>query len=214
MYDTKSYGLPEDIKKHIRKLTIKRILIFVAVFGFCGVIMWYYRADIFPFWLTWRRGILFVVLVIAPFASTRVPFCFFNSNWRGKVEDIKYHTSSSIWAHASAGKSAVRAGTKTIVARSSDSGRKIGYRSRYTVDVAVRREDGSLKRAKVNTFGGAISNYKIGDTVIHFKGLEELLIISAQDDGFLNCVVCGCNNPKTRDNCFGCGHTLLKEYDR
>lgn len=213
MYNTKNYELPADINNHIRNITLKKLLIFAGVFGFCGIIMWYYREDIFPFWLTWRRGILFTVLLIAPFATTGVPFCFFDSNWRGKVVDIKYYTSSSIWAHASAGKSVARAGHKTIVARSSDSGKRIGYSSRYTVDVVIKRDDGSLKRAKVNTFGGAISNYKIGDTVIHFKGLRELLIISALDDGFLNCVVCGCNNPKTRDNCFGCGHTLLKSYD-
>ncbi len=212
--NTKNYELPSDIALWVRNNRMKKVLMFLFIEVFCLFVMWYYREEIFPFWQTFRRGIFFTVLVIAPFVFTKVPFCFIDKNWRGKITDIKYYTDDSIWAHVSSGKSVVRAGNRSVVARSSDSGKRLGYRSRYTVDVVVKRDDGSLKSAKVSTFGGAISSYKIGDTAIHFKGVEELLILSALDDGILNCIVCGCNNPKTRDYCFGCGYTLLKEYDK
>lgn len=211
-YNVKSYELPRDVAEYVKACRIKKLAAFGGILLFCIVLMTYYRADIFPFWLSWRRGILFAVLVLAPFVFTGVPFCFMDSNWRGEVIDINYFTAGSIWAGASAGKSSVRMGTKSIVYRTSDS-KKIGYSARYTLAVTVKKSDGSIKREKVSTFGGTISNYKIGDTVIHFKGLRELLIISKQDDGILNCVVCGCNNPKTREDCFSCKHTLLKDYD-
>jgi hypothetical protein len=202
VYGINNYELPSDIKRHVRYTLAKKLLIFFAVLVFCATVMWYYRADIFPFWLTWRRGILFTVLVISPFASTRVPFCFIDSNWRGKIIDVEYYTEFRIGT-----------GGSIRYAPGKQATAKRGINSRYTVAVTAKREDGSIKKVKVSTFGGTTSEYKVGDSVIHFKGLKNLLIISAQDDGFLNCVVCGCNNPKTRDNCFGCGHTLLKEYD-
>lgn len=202
-YNTRTYGLPEDIRAFARKNALKKLLIFGAVLTFCIVMLWYYREDIFPFWLSWRRGILFTALVVVPFASTGVPFCFIDSNWQGVVVDVGYYTES----HIGAGGSVRYAPGKQATA-------KRGINTRYTVAVTAKRSDGSLKKVKVNTFGGTISEYKIGDTVIHFKGIKNLLIISKQDDGFLNCVACGCNNPKTRDLCFGCRHTLLKEYDK
>lgn len=196
----------------VRNSIAKRLLKFALILIFCVVMLWYYREDIFPFWSTVRQGILFAVLVVLPFAVTGVPFCFIDKNWRGEIIDINYFTAGSIWAGASAGKSSVKLGSKSIVYRTSDS-KKLGFSARYTLAVTVKMDDGSIKKEKVSTFGGIISSYKIGDTVIHFKGIRELLIISKNDDGMLNCVVCGCNNPKTRDNCFGCGHTLLKAYD-
>ncbi len=201
-YDTKVYGLPEDVERFAKNKAAKKLLLFGGILLFCLVMLFYYKEEIFPFWLSWRRGILFSVLVIAPFAVTGVPFCFFNGNWKGTVVDVAYYTESRIGT----GGSVRYAPGKQAVA-------KRGINTRYTVAVTAKRDDGSLKRVKVNTFGGALSEYKVGDTVIHFKGISNLLIISKKDDGFLNCVVCGCNNPKTRDKCFGCGHTLLKEYD-
>lgn len=201
-YDTRTYGLPEDVRLFARNRAAKKLLLFAGIVIFCAVMLFYYREDIFPFWLSWRRGILFTVLTVVPFVATGVPFCFTDSNWRGTVVDVEYFTESRIGAGGSVRYAPGRQATA-----------RRGINTRYTVAVTARRDDGSLKRVKVNTFGGALSEYKTGDTVIHFKGIDNLLIISQKDDGFLNCIVCGCNNPKSRDNCFGCGHTLLKEYD-
>lgn len=201
--DTKNYELPSDIAMWVRKNRTKRVLKYVLIEAFCLFIMWYYRGEIFPFWLTFRQGIFFTVLVFAPFVVTRVPFCFMDKNWRGVVVDVGYYTESRIGN-----------GGSVRYAPGKQATAKRGINKIYTVAVTAKREDGSLKKVKVNTFGGAMSEYKIGDTVIHFKGIKNLLIISKLDDGMLNCVVCGCNNPKTRDICFGCRHTLLKEYDK
>lgn len=201
--DLKAYSLPEDVRLFARSRATKKLLIFGGILIFCIIMLCYYREDIFPFWLSWRRGILFAVLTVAPFASTGVPFCFIDSNWRGTVVDVTYYTESRIGV-----------GGSVRYAPGKQATAKRGINIRYTVAVTVKRTDGSFKKVKVNTFGGALSEYKKGDTVIHFKGINNLLIISKKDDGILNCVVCGCNNPKSRDYCFGCGHTLLKEYDR
>ena len=212
-YDTRAYGLPEDIKRFIKGCRAKKLLHFALILVFCSVVLWYYRAEIFPFWLSVRRGILFTVLVVSPFAFTRVPFCFIDSNWRGEVTDIKLHMGGGIGGFFANGRGVVRAGNRSVAVKTVDGGEGRRPMSKYTVAVTVKRQDGSVKRVKVNTFGKTMADYKLGDTVIHFKGIKDLLIISKRDDGILNCIVCGCNNPKTRDKCFGCGHTLLKEYD-
>ena len=55
-----------------------------------------------------------------------------------------------------------------------------------------------------------VENYRVGDEVYHFYGLDDLVVRREGGRSIVECVVRSTTNPVRRRYCFCCGHTLAK----
>ena len=54
-----------------------------------------------------------------------------------------------------------------------------------------------------------LNEYSVGDIVHHFYGLKHNYIVKKNSE-MIECVVCGSQNQKDRNDCLSCGHSLIK----
>ena len=207
--------LPKDIQKYIKKKILFKWVCRISAFLILATI------DAFLLWaslsLIGNMHIIFkmffyVAFIILPFWLSGVPHKLIDKSWKGKILDVS-------------------------VATATEATNEFGYRPRLyrknKIVLKIEREDGKILVKKTagypvaeethgmgyfqhsKTSGDANSkaeNYNIGEDVYHFYGLENLVVLSKSSDS-IYCVVCSAANPKTRDDCFCCGHSLIKNKE-
>ena len=204
--------LPKDIQKHIKKKIlfkwVCRILAFLILATIDALLFWSSRTLIGDMHII-LKIFFYVAFIILPFWLSGVPHKLIDKSWKGKILDVS-------------------------VATATEASNEFGYRPRLyrknKIVLKIEREDGKILVKKTAGYpvadetrgmgyfsksktSGDINkkadNYNIGDDVYHFYGLENLVVLSNSSDS-IDCIVCSATNPKTRDDCFLCGHSLIK----
>ena len=67
-----------------------------------------------------------------------------------------------------------------------------------------------MDRYAIGDVAHDVENYRVGDEVYHFYGLDDLVVRREGGRSIVECVVCSTTNPVHRADCFCCGRTLAK----
>lgn len=206
--------MPVDIRKHIYRKIVLRILSFVALETLAVVFILFQRERIFEIAGGADLIISIAVLTILPFLITGVPFKLIDRTWRGTVVDVKVKTTIDFAGRFSASKNMGSMYHKN------------------TIHLKVKRDDGKIVDVKALELGiqngvtslffdgvvfgrldDHLDNFKIGDVVYHFYGLKRPYILHNTKKKFTYCVICGYRNFTSDSECSGCGHSLIKSIN-
>lgn len=198
--------LPKDIVQYVNKRIIRRLIIFVLL-GIASitvsVLTWQYFAT--------KTNVFFhifilILLGIIPFGASGIPIKLIDKSWTGTVTDIVVKTETG--TYTAAGVKAFPYDKNVIYLKvKKDNGkeelilaREFGIRSHP--GFSVPNEGDIVKH---------LNDYSVGDQVYHFYGLKHNCIVKKNSE-LIECVVCGSQNQKERNNCLNCGHSLIKTF--
>ena len=186
-YHGKTIEIPEDITRTIKKRLILRVVSFVLLEALLIFVAYFFSKG---------SGInateiTYCIAVIAPFAITRIPFCFFDKTYIGTIRRVDVETVAKT-------ETAMKLFNKNIIT------------------VFIEKEDGGMEVRKANEGkiknSGIVGEYKEGDIAIHLYGTDFIVPLSHNVSKALNkkCFICGQTSPNEAEKCYHCGHTLLK----
>ena len=196
-------SLPQDIKKYVRKKVISDVMYFVLL-ELIAVGVNIVTFDTFKRLLGgWIHVLIIIVIQLIPVAISRFPFKLIDKSWSGEVLSVDIETKPDAFM---------------------EGGRPISY-TKHEIILGVRRKDGTVVKIVAKEVGERrhigfappnegniklyIDYYSVGDKVYHFYGIKNYYIV--RNHAELNdCIICGAQNPLNRDDCFNCGHTLLR----
>lgn len=151
---------------------------------------------------------IFVVifLCVIPFLISGFPFKLIDKSWMGTVTDVVVKTETG--TYTAAGVKAFPYDKNVIYLKvKKDNGkeelilaREFGIRSHP--GFSVPNEGDIVKH---------LNDYSVGDQVYHFYGLKHNCIVKKNSE-LIECIVCGSQNQKERNNCLNCGHSLIKTF--
>jgi hypothetical protein len=197
--------LPKDVAKYASRKVKRCVAIFSvseSIALLTVIFSWdYFASRTNPFFHT----ILILVLCITPFIVAKFPWSLFDKSWEGVVTEVYVKDEMGSYA-------AFKGGQPRPYPK-------------YVIYLKVRTNSGEEKRIAVREFGirvhvgypvpnegdvtKHIGEYSVGDRVYHFYGLEHYYI-QKQSFDMVECVVCGTQNHKDRDDCIECGHSIIK----
>jgi len=196
--------LPKDILRYVRRKIICCIALFVVLEGIAiGVafLSWDYFAAKIP--LPFHTTIL-LVLCALPFYFSGFPWKLLDRSWNGTVNEVSIKQEQGV-NHTSAGRGHPYIKNVIYLKIKKDNGKE-------TLIAAQEFGIRHLKGFPVTNEGDVtkhVNDYSVGDRVFHFYGLNHNYI-DKQNSEMIECVVCGSQNHKNRDNCLNCGHLLIK----
>ena len=209
--------LPRSIQRLVKRRIILRIVAFllleaVSVFLVATVLSSTYEFD--PISL----AVICAIILFTPFFISGFPFKLIDRPWCGRIISVELETKPD----------ACMVGGKPIL-----------Y-IKNTIVLTIEKDDGKLCTKQVLSLGSRasnaeygweyrsaqfgngyyamgevthdIENYHVGDEVYHFYGLDDLVVRREGGRSIVECVACSTTNPVERDDCFNCGHTLIKHF--
>ena len=200
----KNKDLPRDIAKHVNRKIARCIIIFVLLESIAIGISIFSRE-----YLTANTNIAFYIFIvlflcIIPFFVSGFPFKLIDKSWRGIVTDVL-----------------IKEETGTFMA---GGGKAFPY-DKNVIYLKVKKDNGKETRITAREFGirshagfpvpnegditQHLNEYSVGDIVHHFYGLKHNYIVKKNSE-MIECVVCGSQNQKDRNDCLSCGHSLVK----
>lgn len=197
--------LPKDVANYVRKKVIRCVAIFSAleIIALLTVVLsWkYFAAETNPVFHT----IFILVLCVTPFLVTKFPWSIIDKSWNGIVTEVYVKDEMGSYT-------AFKGGQPRPYPK-------------YVIYLKVKTDSGEEKRIAVREFGlrvhvgfpvpnegdvtKHVDEYSVGDRVYHFYGLKHYYI-EKQSFDMVECVVCGTQNHKDRDDCIECGHSIVK----
>ena len=139
------------------------------------------------------KTILYVAVMLVPFAVTGVPYKMLDRTYRGTVQKVEVTTTVDNAYH----------GRPTR--------ESLYYKN--TVYLHVTQEDGVVIRQKVSEKDARAAQnleaYKAGDKVFHLYGSTQTIVLPEEKDELVQCAICGEANYKNESHCKLCDHTLI-----
>ena len=197
-------NLPKDVFQYARKKIIRCITLFALLEGVAigiGILSWDYFFTRTP--LPFHIGILLLVCA-APFYFSGFPWKLIDRSWCGTVTDISVEQEQGV-CHTSAGRGHPYIKNVIYLKVKKDNGKEVyiaakEFGIRHHKCFPVPNEGDVTKH---------LEDYSVGDRVYHFYGLKYNYIVKKNSD-MIECVVCGLQNHKKRDDCLNCGYSLIK----
>ena len=195
------FGLPADVKRHVRNKVLKRVLLWALLELVFGGVLIIWGKQIFHTG-SWPAldVICYCVVLLIPFAVCGIPFKLIDRTWYGVVEKVDIKTT---WDN--------------------DQPFKPTYEHFYlknTIRLTVKQPD-KEKTVKRRVYAGKakqqqhINDYKTGDKVFHLYGTQHTVILPAPSEGHMQCAVCGMMNDisekpnSEKAKCRNCHLTLI-----
>ena len=186
--------LPSDLKKHIQKTVLKRLIpcaILLAVFG-ALLLVWGER--IFNMDNPNMRILCYIVTMLIPLWITGVPMKLIDRTYRGEIIGMRVKRSVDNESYVK----------PTI--------EHMFYKN--TVYLDLRLDNG--KEVTVKAYEGRDTDlnpyfYKKGDRVFHLYGTKNTIVLPAENKKAVRCAVCGLLNSTDDEKCNDCGYSLIKE---
>ena len=186
----KDISIPIDIKKHVKRLIIKKITVWLAFTAVLFILILFFGERCFGRLGNSKYG-LYAVLLLIPIFTTRGYKLLFDHSFVGKIEkiDIKYSTDSD---------RSFKPSLETLY-------------TKETVYFHIKTNEGKVVEHKAFENRANPHNssklYRVGDTVVHIYGTRFIQIISDDSESII-CTVCGTANPSSENKCISCGKTL------
>ena len=200
--------LPSDVKAYVRNKIFKRV--FKCAVGEIIVILFLilFGSRVFDSFGIINKTIIYILLLTVPFLISGIPFKLIDRYWSGEIVDIKVITRSRPFN---------KYGGRTFAVY--DENAIILFIKEHNTNVIIEEalalgvvDDKRLKfyNHPIGKIENHLDDYRIGDNVYHFYGIDNLLIRHKTNDDSVKCVVCGIKNPTVNDKCNCCGYTLVK----
>lgn len=183
--------LPRDLRGHVRRAVVKKLAPCVLLLIVFGLVIFFLGDRIFALVPPAVRIGTYIVVMLIPFAITRVPFCLFDRTFVAKVKRV--HVQNEYVA----------------IKGLEGSNLSISRTLATFVYLTLELPDGKEKRIKA-VQSGFIEEYKPGDTVFHLYGAKHTVILPEAAGDHVECPVCGDDNRAELGECHSCGHTLIK----
>ena len=184
--------LPRDLRGHVCRAVCKKLAPCVLLLIVFGLVIFFLGDRIFALVPPAVRIGTYIVVMLIPFAVTRVPFCLFDHTFTGTVKKVKVQ-NEYVAVKGLAG--SPRYNSRTLAT---------------FVYLTVELPDGMEKHYKAAQGGGFMEEYKPGQTVFHLYGAKHTLVLPEKSGDHVECPVCGDDNRAELDRCHSCGHTLIK----
>lgn len=188
-------NLPQDLKSHIRKSVLKRIIPCALLMAAFGILLFFLGERIFNMENVQLRILCYIAVMLIPLAVTDVPIKLIDRTYCGEV---------------------VGAEVKRTV--DNESYVKPSLEHMYfknTVYLDVRLDSGKV--ITVKAFEGRDDDlnpyfYKKGDRVFHLYGSKYTIVLTNDSVNAVRCAVCGTKSLKEHGVCADCGHTLITNF--
>lgn len=185
--------LPRDLQGHVRTAVIKKLAPCVLLLIVFGLVLYFFGDRIFGI-LPWQIQIAAEILVmLIPFAITRVPFCLFDRTFTGIVKGV--HVKNEYVMDK-----------REMLSRA--------YTSRRLIQAAyltIEEPSGREREVRIMMNNNALAEeFKPGQTVFHIYGAKHTVILPETAGDHVECPVCGDDNRAELTTCHSCGHTLIK----
>ena len=184
--------MPRDLRGHVRWAVCKKLAPCVLLLIVFGLVIFLLGDRIFEQVPPAVRIGTYIVVMLIPFAITRVPFCLFDHTFTGTVKQVKVQNE---YVAVKGLEGSPRAMSRTLAT---------------FVYLTVELPDGKEKHFKAAQGGGYMEEYKPGDTVFHLYGAKHTLVLPEAAGDHVECPVCGDDNRAELTACHSCGHTLIK----
>ena len=177
----------------MRTAVIKKLAPCVLLLIVFGLVLYFFGDRIFGI-LPWQIQIAAEILVmLIPFAITRVPFCLFDRTFTGIVKGV--HVKNEYVMDK-----------REMLSRA--------YTSRRLIQAAyltIEEPSGREREVRIMMNNNALAEeFKPGQTVFHIYGAKHTVILPETAGDHVECPVCGDDNRAELTNCHSCGHTLIK----
>lgn len=184
--------LPQDLKTHIRKTLLKRIIPCCILLAACGVLLFIWGERIFNMENIQLRILCYIVVMLIPLAITGVPMKLIDRTYCGEVVGgrVKRTVDNNSYVKP------------TI--------EEMYYKN--TVYLDVRLDNGKVITVKAYEGRDTDLNpyfYKKGDRVFHLYGSKNTIVLPKDNVNAVRCPVCGLLNLKEEEKCKDCGHSLI-----
>ena len=207
MVHSKKPCLPKDIQKHVRTNVLKCVIPFAILEIVLGIILFFYGKTLFPTDVKGFQILCYFLVLTIPFFITKFPFKIIDRSWSGEIIQVQYKSRlTAYWG----GRLRARTEQVVIIKVRMPNGEILRKEAMICEQRPFRPgvADGEVVTSKLENH---LSEYEIGDTVYHFYGLKQLLVVRKDKQNFVRCLVCSQSNTNDREECWGCGHSLIKD---
>ena len=200
------FDLPKDIQHHVRNNILKCVVPFAVLEISLIFTLIFFGHVLFPTSLIGIRILCYFLVLIVPFFLTKFPVKLIDRSWYGDIIKVTVKSRTAIYGTTKLNLRSEQAVLLTIKAPD-------GEILRTEAMVCDQRphhpgiQNGEINQSKIENHA---TEYQIGDTVYHFYGLQQLLVIHQNKYEFSRCLICSQNNAGDRDICWHCGHSLIK----
>lgn len=201
--------LSADVVKYVKKKVIRCIVLFVllsCITVAISILTWDYFSAKTP--LAFHICVICLINIV-PFAVAKFPKVLIDKTWSGEVVGVNIKTKSD--AFSAGGKTYSYTNHQIVLDVKKENGK--------TVKINIK-DVGEPNTVITKALGYAVPNqgdikkfenyYSVGDKVYHFYGLKHYYV-DKKNIEFYDCVICGCENPKDREMCINCGHSIIKD---
>ena len=189
----KKTNLPKDLTLFSIKTALKRVVPCVLMLILFSVALTFWGDVILPIKKEPVKTILYVIVMLVPFAVTGVPYKMLDRTYTGTVQKVEITTTVDNAYH------------------SKPTRESLYYKN--TVYFHVMQENGVVIRQKVSEKDARAAQnleaYKVGDKVFHLYGSTQTIVLPEEKDELVQCAICGEANYKNECHCKLCGHTLI-----
>ena len=191
----KTTQLPKDLKAFAMKTALKRLIPCILMLTVFAVALIFWGDVIISIDKEPVRIILYVIIMLVPFAVTGVPHKMLDRTYSGMVQKVEITTSIDSDHHSKPSRAT--------------------FYMKNTVFLHVEQENGLVIRKKAcegsTKMAQNLEAYKVGDKVFHLYGSTQTIVLPKEKDQLVQCAICGEANYKTESHCKLCGHTLILE---
>ena len=189
----KKTKLPKDLTLFSIKTALKRVVPCVLMLIAFAVALIFWGDVILPIEKEPVKTILYVIVMLVPFAVTGVPYKMLDRTYSGTVQKVEITTTVDNAYH------------------SKPTRESLYYKN--TVYLHVMQENGVVIRQKVSEKDARAAQnleaYKVGDKVFHLYGSTQTIVLPEEKDELVQCAICGEANYKNESHCKLCNHTLV-----
>ena len=189
----KKTKLPKDLTLFSIKTALKRVVPCVLMLIAFAVALIFWGDVILPIQKEPVKTILYVIVMLVPFAVTGVPYKILDRTYSGTVQKVEITTTVDNAYH------------------SKPTRESLYYKN--TVYLHVMQENGVVIRQKVSEKDARAAQnleaYKVGDKVFHLYGSTQTIVLPEEKDELVQCAICGEANYKNESHCKLCNHTLI-----
>ena len=204
--------LPFDIRKYARKKLLRiaiKFIVFEAFFTLAVILFAVFmlsKADSIARWT-----ISISLILISAFLFD-VPEILHERAWSGEITKVDVRTRSVAYSYGAR----LRRRDENVIYLTvkTDKGKILEKEVAVFPEPARTQMYASNRGYSVGKIEHHLEDYKVGDYVYHFFGIDRLLVIPRKPTEFCNCIVCGQRNSDKDDFCWNCEHTLLKNIKK
>ena len=211
------YMLPLSIQRLVKRRIILRIVAFVlleAISAFLVATVLSSTYDFEPMSLV----VICAIILLTPFFISGFPLRLIDKPWCGRIIAVDVETKSD--ACMVGGKPHIYIKNSIVLTIEKENG-KFCTKEVISLGSSAKNADYGWEYRSAQFGSGYyamgdvthdIENYRVGDEVYHFYGLDDLVVRREGGRSIVECVACSTANPAERDDCFNCGHTLIKHF--